>query len=81
MTEVVKRDRFQSAWRPALGWVGFSAICFQYLIRPVFTLVMAYLGKQMPEMTWLDNSLWELVALTLGTATLRSYDKMKRTVG
>lgn len=77
MDSAAKTNHFKSGWRPSLGWLGFSALCFQYIIRPIATIVLTVMGKQMPEMHWLDSSLWELVALTLGTATLRSYDKMK----
>lgn len=70
--------RLQTFWRPLLGWVGMMTIAGQGIAIPACNVVLSILSHtQVPYMP--GELLLTIAALTLGTAGLRSLDKIKGT--
>jgi hypothetical protein len=61
-----------SGWRPGVGWVCVAALCYQFLLRPLF------IGFELaPHMPGLDDTLWQLLFGMLGIGGLRTFEKTK----
>jgi len=73
--EAASNSLFVSGWRPYIGWVGGTALAYQYLLRPLIPFLFNLFGHPVPEPMALDNSLQELVYALLGVAGLRTVDK------
>lgn len=79
---------FNSGWRPALGWVGAVSLFFffvpQYVVAS-FLWVKACLGVinaegaigALPAYPVSADGLWELIALLIGGAGIRTYEKIQ----
>ena len=70
--EAASASIFVSGWRPAIGWVCASAMCYQYLVRPFVTAFY-------PALTFpgLDDNLWQLMMAMLGMGGLRTFEKVQ----
>lgn len=77
--EAASPNPWVSGWRPAVGWVGVSALAYQYLARPLVPWLCTAAGHPVPDMPELDGGMMELVALMLGFGGLRTYEKNKGT--
>ena len=75
--EAASPNLFVSGWRPAVGWIGVSALAYQYLLRPLLPWVLQSTGHAVPDMPGLDGGLFELVSLMLGLGGLRSFEKTR----
>lgn len=70
--------RLHTLWRPLLGWVGLLTMLGQGVAIPVCNAVSAMLGRgSVPYMP--GELLLTIAGLTLGSAGLRSLDKIKGT--
>jgi hypothetical protein len=70
--------RYQTLWRPGLGWVGLLTVAGQGVAIPACNVVLSMLSRgQVPYMP--GELLLTIAGLTLGTAGLRSLDKIKGT--
>ena len=80
-TEINKEEAknaslFVSGWRPAIGWVCAFALAYQYLIRPLGSVIGSLLGVTVPSLPGLDDNLWQLMMGMLGMGGLRTYEKI-----
>ncbi len=79
-TEVNKQEAkgnwFQAGWRPAIGWVGAIALCYQFLIYPLLLWTLDDMAKAPPAME--ADELYVIITGMLGIAGMRSFDKIKR---
>ena len=70
--------RLHTLWRPLLGWAGLLTIVGQGIAIPTCNAVAAMLGRgSVPYMP--GELLLTIAGLTLGTAGLRTIDKVKST--
>lgn len=76
--DAASSDKFQSRWRPAVGWVCVSALCWQYIAWPVLTWASSNFAWVAPPRLDMADILAILPAL-LGIGAFRSFDKMKGT--
>lgn len=71
--EAGHRSVFVAGWRPAMGWVGASALVMIYVVQPAVNL---WNGQPVG----IDSSeLMVLIGGMLGFGGLRSFDKVKGT--
>ncbi len=83
-TEAQHASVFVAGWRPAIGWIGASAMAYQFLLYPMLTWVWAlaqangYLpaGTQPPPVLDADQ-LWVILSGILGIAGMRSFEKSR----
>lgn len=83
-TEAASSSLFVAGWRPAIGWVGATAMGYQFLAYPLLVWVWSLLqarglvpaGLQPPPMLDTD-ALWVVLSGMLGIAGLRSVEKVK----
>ena len=77
--EAANSSMFVSGWRPFIGWVCGSALCYQYIIRPFAKgIYVAYTGHDFPVMfPGIDENLWQLMLGMLGLGGFRTYEKVK----
>ncbi len=73
--EAANASLFVAGWRPAIGWVCASALGYQYIARPILTIVFGYYKIDVP-VVGLDNNLWELMFGMLGMGGLRTYQRI-----
>lgn len=70
--------KLHTQWRPLLGWAGLLTVAGQGVAVPACNVVLAMLGHgPVPYMP--GELLLTIATLTLGTAGLRSIDKLKGT--
>jgi hypothetical protein len=67
---------FVAGWRPAIGWVGATALGYQYVIAPLATFGVQLAGIDVPPLPRLDDALWQLIAGLLGLGAFRTYEKV-----
>ncbi|UOF80177.1 holin [Caudoviricetes sp.] len=74
--EAASNNWFVAGWRPCIGWVGATALAYQFILYPL--LCWLPLDKAPPAP--LDYTmLYTLITGMLGIAGLRSFDKLKQT--
>lgn len=70
--EATSTSPFISGWRPFVGWVCGSGLCYQLLLRP---LLMGFTGHDFPPLE-LDTLMTLLFGL-LGLGAYRTAEKLK----
>lgn len=75
---------FVAGWRPAIGWVGASAMAYQFLLYPLliwgWSLMQAkgWVPVDLKPPPMLDTeALWVILSGMLGIAGMRSVEKVK----
>lgn len=75
---------FVAGWRPAIGWVGASAMAYQFLLYPLlvwgWSLMQAkgWVPAELKPPPMLDTeALWVILSGMLGIAGMRSVEKVK----
>lgn len=75
---------FVAGWRPAIGWVGASAMAYQFLLYPMlvwgWSLMQAkgWVPADLKPPPMLDTeALWVILSGMLGIAGMRSVEKVK----
>jgi len=66
---------FIAGWRPAIGWIGVVALCYQFIIYPL--LLWLPVDEAPPQME--ADVLYTIIMGMLGIAGMRSFDKLKNT--
>jgi hypothetical protein len=74
--EAASQSLFVAGWRPYIGWVCGSALCFQFILRPLIAW-----GTQLAHGTAVPPSLdmsdlFTLLFGMLGMGAMRTVDKM-----
>jgi hypothetical protein len=79
---------FVAGWRPAIGWVGVAALCYQFLLYPLLTWLWVWLQAQgwVPDKVQpppiLDiEALMVLLTGILGIAGARTFEKVRGVAG
>lgn len=80
--EAASSSIFVAGWRPAVGWVCATALCWQYVADPLFTWVLGVVcaAKHVspPALPALDSgALMTLLTTMLGFGGLRTFEKLK----
>ena len=73
--EARHRSMFVAGWRPAIGWTCALAMCYHFLIEPLFGEFLAAAGWPLGELAWQELS--PVLLGMLGMAGLRTYEKSK----
>ena len=73
--EAMSGNFFVAGWRPAIGWIGAIALFYQFLLYPL----LLWLPVKQPPPPLDYTMLYSLITGMLGIATLRTYDKAKKT--
>lgn len=72
---------FNSGWRPALGWVlaVSTAIYFipKFFLATVLWFIHSWNAQAIADYPIDDSGLWQLASMMLGTAAIRSFEKIK----
>ena len=85
IAEAQHKSVFVAGWRPAIGWVGATAIAYQFILYPILNWIMSVLvatghlqnGFEPPVLE--AGALWPIMTGMLGVAGMRSFDKTKKT--
>ncbi len=82
--EAASSSTFVAGWRPAIGWVGASAMAYQFLLYPLlvwcWSLMQAkgWVPADLQPPPMLDTeALWVILSGMLGIAGMRSVEKVK----
>lgn len=78
MKEAAHRSLWVAGWRPYIGWVSGSAICYHFILHPLIAwgIAIAQLGIEPPP-TLDTGPLFALVTAMLGLASLRTGEKAR----
>lgn len=83
-TEAAHSSIFVAGWRPAIGWIGASAMAYQFLLYPVllwgwtWMQGMGWIPRELTPPPVLDaDQLWVILSGILGIAGMRSFEKTK----
>lgn len=77
--EAQSLSRFNSGWRPFIGWVCGAALLYQYIARPLLTWGAALAGY--PDIVAPELDLGDIITLMLGMlglGALRTTEKISR---
>lgn len=76
--EASHRSMFVAGWRPFVGWCCGIALAWHFVLQPVTTFVVAYLGVDIPALPTFDmDSLMTVLLGMLGLGGLRTFEKSK----
>lgn len=76
--EAQHKSVFVSGWRPYIGWICGTALGWNYILQPLVLWIGFLLGYDLSAAPQLDTSeLSTLLLAMLGTAGLRTYEKLK----
>lgn len=82
--EAASSSLFVAGWRPAIGWIGATALGYQFLAYPLLVWAWALLQARglvpaglQPPPTLDTDALWVVLSGMLGIAGLRSVEKVK----
>ncbi len=74
--EAASPSFFRGGWRPAIGWVGAFALCYQFILRPL--LVWASTIRQLPVPPELDTKdLTAIITGMLGLGGMRTIERVQ----
>ena len=84
-TEAAGSSLFVAGWRPAIGWVGASALGYQFLAYPMLVWAWALLQARgvvpadlRPPPMLDTDALWVVLSGLLGIAGLRTAEKIRQ---
>jgi len=82
--EAAHSNLFVAGWRPAIGWIGATAMAYQFVLYPLlvwaWTWAQAegYVSAAVKPPPILDTeALWVILSGMLGIAGMRSFEKAK----
>lgn len=76
--EASHRSMFVAGWRPFVGWCCAVALAWHFVLQPVTTFVVAYVGVDIPALPKFDmDSLMTVLLGMLGLGGLRTFEKSK----
>jgi hypothetical protein len=82
--EAANANWFVAGWRPAVGWVGATALAYQFLMYPMlvwgWSLMQAkgWVSTELKPPPMLNtDALWVILSGMLGIAGMRSVEKVK----
>lgn len=61
---------FVAGWRPAIGWVGASALAYSFIIGPFLGIWF-----KVPDLQY--DSLLQIVLAMLGVSSMKTYERVK----
>lgn len=70
-------DKFQSRWRPFIGWVAGVGVAFQVILAPFIEYVCRLFGYAVNLPVLDGNLLMFLLSALLGLSISRTYEKVK----
>ena len=83
-TEAQHNSIFVAGWRPAIGWIGATALAYQFLLYPLMLWVWTYMQgtgwipkELQPPPVLKADELWVILSGILGIAGMRSFEKTK----
>jgi Holin of 3TMs, for gene-transfer release len=75
-TEAASTSFFRSGWRPYVGWICGTGLCYQFLLQPLVAWLS--LIKHWPVPPTLDlSTLVTILGALLGFGGYRSFEKVK----
>jgi hypothetical protein len=84
--EAQHKSVFVAGWRPFIGWVGGSALAYQFLLYPILLWFWAiaqakgWIPMEASAPPDIDSSqLYPIILGMLGIGGMRSFDKLKKT--
>jgi len=82
--EAESKSLFIAGWRPFIGWVGGSAMAYQFIVYPLLIWLwstlqaIGYVPDSLSPPPVLDTgALFSMVTAMLGIGAMRSHDKAK----
>ena len=75
--EAGHRSVFVSGWRPFIGWIGGSALMFEFILSPCIEWYSKFAGLNLTAPEIQTGPLLAIVTSMLGVASLRSFEKSK----
>lgn len=75
--KLFKRTVFLAGWRPALGWVCVGSLGWSWVAVPIFQSVLNVFRFGVTLTSINGNVIYGMVALLMGLAGLRTFEKVK----
>lgn len=72
---------FIGGWRPFIGWIGGTALAWNFLMKPMMLAFAGYMDEKLVtailNSPQLDENMWGLITAMLGIGGLRTFEKIK----
>lgn len=82
--EAAHHSIFVAGWRPAVGWVGVTAMAYQFILYPLMVWLWTFLQAKgvipvglTPPPILDTEALWVILTGILGLGTARTIEKLK----
>ena len=76
--DAVSSDKFQSRWRPFIGWVCGCALAIQLVIAPLACQISAIAGRPVPLVVMDVSLLSTMLIGMLGFGGMRTVEKLNK---
>lgn len=73
--EAKNANLFVAGWRPAIGWVGATALGWTWVGAPIGQWVFRWFGIETPLPALDPDSIYPIILGMLGLGTMRSFEK------
>ena len=75
--EAASGSLFVAGWRPAIGWVGASALAWTFILGPMVMFIGRFVGYTGAYPTITTEGLMTLITGMLGIGGMRTLEKIK----
>ena len=75
--DAMSNDKFQSRWRPFIGWVCGIAFAYHFILAPLILLLVSITGHSVPLPDFDMNTLFTVLMGLLGLGGLRTMEKIR----
>jgi Holin of 3TMs, for gene-transfer release len=75
--EAASSNLFVAGWRPAIGWVGATALGWTWIVAPLVNWVAALLGMDVAPPALPAEAIYPVILGMLGISASRTIEKMR----
>lgn len=75
--EASSSNLFVAGWRPAIGWIGASALGWTWIVAPLLNWIASLLGANLAPPALPADSIYPVILGMLGIGTMRTVEKMR----
>ena len=75
--EAKSSNLFVAGWRPAIGWIGASALGWTWIVAPLANWVASLCGAHVNPPSLPADAIYPVILGMLGIGTMRTVEKMR----
>lgn len=76
-TEATSANLFVAGWRPAIGWIGASALGWTWIVAPLVNWIATLFGAHVQPPALAPDAIYPVILGMLGISVSRTVEKMR----